>query len=32
MGFIIGLVIGVGAGYIGHPLIKKLIDTLLGRF
>ena len=28
---LIGLVVGVGAGYIGQPLIKKLIDRLLGR-
>lgn len=25
------LVIGVGIGYIGHPLLKRLIDVLLGR-
>jgi len=32
MGFIIGLVIGVAVGYIGQPVILKLIDKLLGRF
>lgn len=32
MGFIIGLVIGVGVGYVGHPLILKLIDRLTSRF
>lgn len=31
MSAILFLVIGVAVGYVGHPLIKKLIDRLLGR-
>lgn len=28
---ILMLVVGIAVGYIGHPLIKKLVNRLLGR-